>query len=96
MSRERTRGGFGVLRLHGENDALELSIQLIRSEGGDSADELRQRSLDPKSGFVDRCDVFLCPVDERDVVSSAGEMRTDCAADRAGAPDQEFHGTRLR
>jgi hypothetical protein len=67
---------------------FELAAQLIGGKGGYPGAELRQGPLDAESRRVHCGDVLLRPVNERDVMPCAGEMRTDRSADRAGAPDQ--------
>ena len=88
VPRERARGRFGVLRLHRKDDLVELAAQLVGGHGGYPGVELREWPLDAEPSRVHCGDVLLHPVNERDVMPCAGEMRTDRSADRASAPDQ--------
>ena len=92
MPRERARGRLRILGLDREQDVFELALERIGRERGYADDELRERSLDAQSRRAHRSDVVLRPVHERDVMPGAGEVRSDGAADRPRAPDQEFHG----
>src|SRR3989442_1757522 len=59
VRRQRARGRLGVLRLHGKDDVFELALEVVRRERRRAPRELRERSLDPESGAVDRDDVLL-------------------------------------
>ena len=91
MRKQRTHGALRVMRLRREHDSVPLAAQRVGSEGRYAYDEIRDRPGDVQPGVIDRIDVLLHVVDERDVVARACEMRAHGSTDRARTPDEKSH-----
>jgi hypothetical protein len=82
---QECRGGCRVKALHRDDGVLDRVGKLRGSDRRDRDRELVDRSLDSQAVALDRGDVVLVRITERDVVARSEHVRSDGSADRAGA-----------
>ena len=89
MRRQSTRRRLGVLRLHGEEDALPGAAYFVRQQRRRSDGELFHRTCDAQTVTAYRGDMLGHCIDECDVMSGTLQPCAGRSADGTGAPDQD-------
>src|SRR5262245_46747292 len=76
-----------VVRAHSDEADIEVALDLVRKNDGDSYVEWAVRHVYLQSRLADGGSVLLIDVNERHIVSSAGESAADDSADGSSADD---------